>query len=64
MSNLLNEMELGTLKGMAIYWREVAKRDDTPMKPNIQAAELSQVIYLLGAEKVLQLIAEYVEDKS
>ena len=61
MSNLLNEMELGTLKGMAMYWREVFERDDDNTQQLILAGELGQVVSLLGAEKVLRIIAEHVE---
>lgn len=64
MSNLLNEMELGTLKGMAVYWREVFERDDQAEQERIANFELHQVTCLLGAKKILQIVAEYVEGRS
>lgn len=64
MSNLLNEMELGTLKGMAVYWREVANRDDQAERQRIAHCELDRVVFLIGPEKVLLIIAEYVEGQS
>jgi len=61
--SILNKVELGTLKGMAVYWREAFGRDDAA-RERIMGAELGQVIYLLGAEKVLRIINEYVKDLS
>lgn len=60
MSDILNEVELGTLKEMAVYWREVFKRDDADAWKRIMGAELGQVIYLLEAEKVLRIVNAYV----
>lgn len=61
MSNLLDEMELGTLKGMVLYWQELFERDDQVLLQHSLASELNQVAHLLGTKKVLQIIAEYVE---
>lgn len=58
--SILNEMELGTLKGMAIYWREVFERDDQAEHYCIANYEFNRVVRLLGPEKVLRIIAEYV----
>ena len=64
MDNILNEVELGTLKGMAVYWREVFGRDDVDERKRITNSELTDVVKLFGAEKVLRIINEYVKDLS
>lgn len=64
MSNILNEIELGTLKGMAVYWREVFGRDDVDARKRITNSELTDVVELFGAEMVLRIINVYVENLS
>lgn len=61
---ILNEVELGTLKGMTIYWREVFQRDDADERKRITNSELTDVIKLFGAEMVLRIINAYVENLS
>jgi len=62
--SILDEMELGTLKGMAVYWREVFGRDDAKTRGCIALHELTTVTEFLGAEKVLRIINAYVEHRS
>lgn len=63
--SILNEVELGTLKGMAIYWREVFRRQEgAAERKRITNSELTDVIELFGAEVVLRIINEYVKDLS
>jgi len=62
--SILNETEVETLKGMAIYWLEVSQRDNQVERDELMSGELRQVIHLLGAEKVLFLIAEHVKSLS
>jgi len=64
MSNILAKHEMLTLKGMNVYWEEVLKRDNQEERQHIASFELTQVILTIGAEKVLQIIAEYVENVS
>ena len=59
MSNILDECELGTLKGMAIYWQEVFERDE-PERQYIVGSELAKVIRFIRPEKVLRIITEHV----
>lgn len=61
---ILTKLELGTLKGMAVYWRGVFERDDLDERQRIAISELTDVIDLFGAEIVLRMINEYVKDLS
>lgn len=61
--SILNEAELGTLKGMAVYWREVSNRDNLEERRRIAHCELDQVALQIGPEKVLRVIAEYVDNQ-
>lgn len=62
-TRLLDDMELGTLKGMAVYWREIFERDE-PECQYILASELRRVIRFIRSEKILRIIAAYVEGRS
>jgi len=56
---ILDKEEVRVLNQMALYWREVLKRDEA-ITDRIIASELGSVANLLGAKKVLRIIMVYV----
>lgn len=61
---ILAAHELLTLQTMAVYWLEVVERDNQVERERLAAGELEQAVHVIGAEKVLKIIAEYVEKQS
>lgn len=61
---ILAPHELLTLESMAEYWLEIIERDSQVERERLTAGELGQVIHMIGAEKILRIIAEYVESQS
>jgi len=58
MINLTNE-KIQSLKSMAIYWKEVSKREVNT--DHIFAEELSGVIRSIGSKNILLIINEYLK---
>lgn len=61
--SILDEKDMVALKQMVVYWQEAFQRDPS-VRERIVDAELANVIQMIGSEKVLHIIAEYVESRS
>ena len=57
--SILTETEIDTLTTMARYWQEVSKREE--LHEPIMVNELGDVIRMLGAEKILLIITQYIQ---